>query len=284
MSGRSQTALVARKFLRHKLAVLGVIIVISFILITLLAPIVSPSDPYLIKTKFRFTPPGQHGYLLGSDELGRDLLSRLIFAGRISLTVGLTTAIITVLIGSVLGALAGYYGGIIDSFIMRTVDVLLSIPQLFILLTLTAFLKQSLITITLVIAFTSWMVVTRMVRGQILYIKEHEFITAARALGSSNTRIIFQEILPNALSPVLVATTLNVANAILAESALSYLGYGIQPPTPSWGNMLNNAQAYFIYQPWTAIFPGLLIALTVLSFNFVGDGLRDALDPRINLN
>jgi len=284
VAGRSQTAIVVKKFLRHKLAVLGGVIIIVLVLFAILAPSVSPSDPYLINTEYRFSPPGQNGYLLGSDELGRDLLSRLIWAGRISLTVGLITALITVIVGSILGAIAGYYSGVVDSGIMRFVDVLLSIPQIFVLLAVTSFFKQSLTTITIVIALTSWMGVTRMVRGQILYIKEQDFITAAQAIGAGNSRIIVREILPNALAPVLVATTLNVANAILAESALSYLGYGIQPPTASWGNMLNNAQAYFMYEPWTAIFPGMLIALTVLSFNFVGDGLRDALDPRISLN
>jgi peptide/nickel transport system permease protein len=232
---------------------------------------------------YKFAMPGHAGFLLGADELGRDLLSRLLYAGRVSLSVGLVTALIAVVIGSVLGALAGYYGGTIDTLIMRFADVLLSIPTIFVLLALSAFLKATLSTIILIIALNSWMSVARLVRGEILSIKQREFILAARALGASDTRLIFRQLLPNALAPVLVAATLNVATAILTESSLSYLGYGIQPPTASWGNMLNNAQSYVLYAPWVAVYPGIMITLTVLSFNFAGDGLRDALDPRLNV-
>jgi peptide/nickel transport system permease protein len=166
---------------------------------------------------------------------------------------------------------------------MRLVDVLLSMPTIFVLLGLSAFLRPNMFTITLIIGSTSWMAVARLVRGQILSIKQQEFIAAARAIGSTDRRVIFRELLPNALAPVLVAATLNVATAILLESSLSYLGYGIQPPTASWGNMLNNAQTYVFTAPWAAVYPGLMITLTVLSFNFAGDGLRDALDPRLTL-
>jgi peptide/nickel transport system permease protein len=231
----------------------------------------------------KFAKPGQAGFLLGADELGRDLLSRLLYAGRVSLSVGLMTALIAVVIGSVLGALAGYYGRNVDALIMRLADVLLSVPTIFVLLALSAFLKATLSTIILIIALNSWMSVARLVRGEILSIKEREFILAARALGASDTRLIFRQLIPNALAPVLVAATLNVATAILTESSLSYLGYGIQPPTATWGNMLNNAQSYVLYSPWVAVYPGIMITLTVLSFNFVGDGLRDALDPRLNV-
>ncbi len=257
--------------------------VVALVLLAIFAPVVAPRDPLYIDTTYRFAPPGQSGFLLGADELGRDLLSRLLHAGRVSLGVGLTTALITVLVGSVLGSLAGYYGGTVDAIIMRLVDVLLSMPTIFLLLALSAFLKPTPVTITIIIGLNSWMAVSRMVRGQILSLRQQEFVTAARAIGSTDRRMIFRELLPNALAPVLVAATLNVATAILLESSLSYLGYGIQPPTASWGNMLNNAQTYVSYAPWVAIFPGLMITLTVISFNFAGDGLRDALDPRLTI-
>ena len=259
-------------------------VVILLVLLAVCAPWVTPRDPLFIDMDHKFASPGQAGFLLGADELGRDVLSRLLHAGRVSLAVGLTTALITVLIGSVLGALAGYYGGMVDATIMRLVDVLLSMPTIFLLLALSAFLKPTVFAITVIIGLNSWMSVARMVRGQILSIKQQEFIMAARAMGSSDRRLIFRELLPNAVAPVLVAATLNVATAILLESSLSYLGYGIQPPTASWGNMLNNAQTYVLYAPWVAIYPGIMITLTVLSFNFAGDGLRDALDPRLTLS
>jgi peptide/nickel transport system permease protein len=189
-----------------------------------------------------------------------------------------------VLVGSILGGVAGFYGGAADASIMRLADVLLSMPAIFLLLALSAFLRPSAASITLIIGLTSWMSVARLVRGQILSLKEQEFVIAARAIGANDRRLIFRQLLPNAVPPVLVAATLTVAMAILLESSLSYLGYGIQPPTASWGNMLNNAQTYVLYAPWVAVYPGLMITVTVLSFNFAGDGLRDALDPRLTLS
>ncbi len=253
------------------------------ILVTLavLAPWVAPRDPLYIDMDHKFARPGQAGFVLGADELGRDVLSRLLHAGRVSLAVGLITALIAVAVGAVLGALAGYYGGALDAVIMRLVDVLLSMPTIFLLLALAAFLKPTMWTITLIIGLNSWMSVARMVRGQVLSLKEQEFVLAARAAGAGAGRLIVRQLMPNAVAPVLVAATLTVATAILLESSLSYLGYGIQPPTASWGNMLNNAQSYVLYAPWVAVYPGAMISLTVLSFNFAGDGLRDALDPRL---
>jgi peptide/nickel transport system permease protein len=280
---RTQMSIVWAKFRRNKTACFGAVVVITLVMLAVFAPLVAPRDPIYIDMMEKFTPPGQHGFILGADELGRDILSRLLHAGRVSLAVGLTTAVITVLVGSALGALAGYYGGVVDALIMRLVDVLLSMPTIFLLLALSAFLRPTPITITLIIGLNAWMAVARMVRGQILSIKQQEFITAALAVGSTDFRIILRELLPNALAPVVVAATLNVATAILLESSLSYLGYGIQPPTASWGNMLNNAQTYVFYAPWVAIFPGFMITLTVIGFNFAGDGLRDALDPRLTL-
>ncbi len=280
---RRNRSIIWTKFRRNRLASVSAVVVIVLVLLAVFAPWVAPRDPLYIDMAQKFARPGEAGFVLGADELGRDVFSRLLHAGRVSLSVGLMTALITVLVGSVLGALAGYYGGTIDAVIMRLVDILLSMPTIFLLLALAAFLKPTLFTITLIIGLNSWMSVARMVRGQILSLKQQEFILAARAMGGSDRRLIFRQLLPNAFAPVLVAATLNVATAILLESSLSYLGYGIQPPTASWGNMLNNAQTYVLYAPWVAVYPGFMITVTVLSFNFAGDGLRDALDPRLSL-
>ncbi|HSB80188.1 MAG TPA: ABC transporter permease [Candidatus Methylomirabilis sp.] len=281
---RRNRFIVWTKFRRNRLASVSAVVVLLLILLAIFAPWIAPHDPLYIDMDHKFARPGEAKFLLGADELGRDVLSRLLHAGRVSLSVGLMTALITVLVGSLLGALAGYYGGVVDAVIMRLVDVLLSMPTIFLLLALAAFLKPTVFTITLIIGLNSWMTVARLVRGQILSIQQQEFILAARAMGANDRHLIFRQLLPNALAPVLVAATLNVATAILLESSLSYLGYGIQPPTASWGNMLNNAQTYVFYAPWVAIYPGIMITVTVLSFNFAGDGLRDALDPRLSLS
>jgi peptide/nickel transport system permease protein len=271
------------KFTRNRLAACSAVVILLLVLLTVGAAWVAPHDPLYIDMGNKFARPGQAGFLLGADELGRDVLSRLLHAGRVSLAVGLVTAVIAVVVGSILGGVAGYYGGAADAFIMRLADVLLSMPAIFLLLALSAFLRPSVFSITLIIGLNSWMSVARLVRGQILSLKEQEFVIAARAMGANDRRLIFRQLLPNAVPPVLVAATLTVATAILLESSLSYLGYGIQPPTASWGNMLNNAQTYVLYAPWVAVYPGLMITVTVLSFNFAGDGLRDALDPRLTL-
>jgi len=274
-------SIVWRRFTRNRLASAGAVVVLLLVALAALAPWVAPRDPLYIDMDHKFARPGEAGFVLGADELGRDVLSRLLHAGRVSLAVGLITAVIAVLVGSVLGAVAGFYGGAADTLIMRVVDVLLSMPTIFLLLALSAFLKPTMLTITLIIGLNSWMSVARMVRGQVLSLKEQEFVLAARAAGAGARRLILRQLMPNAVAPVLVAATLTVATAILLESSLSYLGYGIQPPTASWGNMLNNAQTYVLYAPWVAVYPGAMISLTVLSFNFAGDGLRDALDPRL---
>jgi len=271
------------KFTRNRLATGSAVVILLLVVLTVGASWVAPHDPLYIDMGHKFARPGEAGFLLGADELGRDVLSRLLHAGRVSLAVGLVTALIAVLVGSILGGVAGYYGGAADAFIMRLADVLLSMPTIFLLLALSAFLRPSVFSITLIIGLNSWMSVARLVRGQILSLKEQEFVLAARAIGANDRRLIFRQLLPNAVPPVLIAATLTVAMAILLESSLSYLGYGIQPPTASWGNMLNNAQTYVLYAPWVAVYPGLMITVTVLSFNFAGDGLRDALDPRLTL-
>jgi len=280
LRARTRAGMIWQRFLRHRLGVGGAAVVVLLVLLAALAPVVAPHNPLYIDIAYKFAPPGAHGFLLGADELGRDVLSRLLYAGRVSLAVGLITAVIAVLAGSVLGVVAGHYGGLCDTVVMRIADVLLAMPTIFLLLGLAAFLKPNVLAITLIIGFNSWMPVARLVRGQILSLRQQEFIDAARAAGSSDGRVMFRELLPNALAPVLVAATLTVATAILLESSLSYLGYGIQPPAASWGNMLNNAQTYVFYAPWAAVYPGLMITITVLSFNFAGDALRDALDPR----
>jgi len=217
---------------------------------------------------------------MGTDQLGRDQLSRLMHGGKFSLQVGVLATVVAVLAGTVLGALAGYYGGLADSIIMRFTDFMLSVPRLLVLLLVGGVFGTSLVLIIALIGLTAWMHVARLVRAAFLSLREREFVEAARALGAGDARLIVRHILPNALGPVIVAATLGVAGAILAESTLSYLGYGVQPPTPTWGNMLQNAQSEMYAAPWLAIFPGLLIFATIMSINFVGDGLRDALDPR----
>lgn len=269
-----------RRFLRHRLATAGLIISILLILSAIFAPALAPRDPLKISILDKFAPPMTKSFLLGADEVGRDLVSRLLYAGRISLLVGFAAMAVTVLVGTVVGLMAGFYGGRVDAFFMRATDALLSFPTVFLLLVLAAFVGASLLSITLIIGLTSWMELARILRNQTLTLREQEFVQAGRAMGASNPWLISRHLLPNSLGPIMVAATLNIANAVLAESYISYLGYGIQPPQASWGNMLNNAQSYFTDAPWIALFPGVLITLTVASFNFVGDGLRDALDPR----
>jgi peptide/nickel transport system permease protein len=270
----------ARRFLRHRLAVAGLIVSILLILSAVFAPVLAPRDPLAISILDKFAPPMTDGFLLGGDELGRDLVSRLLYAGRISLLVGFAAMAVTVVMGTLVGLVSGFYGGRVDAFLMRFTEALLTFPTVFLLLILAAFVGASLLSITLIIGLTSWMELARILRNQTLTLREQEFVQAGRALGASNARLITRHLLPNSLGVIMVAATLNIANAVLAESYISYLGYGIQPPEASWGNMLNNAQSYFSDAPWIALFPGVLITLTVASFNFLGDGLRDAIDPR----
>ncbi len=280
----TQFQVIFRRFIRHRLAVAGGIVVILLILLTMLANVFAPMDPLFLDTSKRFISPLKASkFILGTDEMGRDVLSRLLYGGRVSLIVGIAAMIATVFTGSVIGLVSGYYGRKVDSILMRFTDIMLCFPQVFLLLVLAAFITPTIVTIALIIGLTSWMEVARIVRSQILYLREQDFVQAAFALGASNKRIIFKELLPNSMAPVLVSATLKVASAVLMESYISFLGYGIQPPLASWGNMLTNAQSYFDLAPWLAILPGLMITLTVMSFNFLGDGLRDALDPRLKM-
>ena len=280
-----------RRFRRHKVALAGGVIIILMALVAILANVLTPADPnYIDQVHWQGYPlaPGIAGHLLGTDENGRDLLARLIFGARISLTVALFAVVMEISIGTFLGAISGYYGGWIDFVIMRATDVVLSIPLLPLLLVITAIVagtsnKAALNfgVIVLIIGGLSWPSVARLVRASFLSLREREFAEAAKALGNKDGRIIFRHLLPNAIAPIIVQATLEVANVIILESTLSFLGFGIQPPTASWGNMLANAQSNITVAPWAAIFPGLCILVTVLAINYLGDGLRDALDPNM---
>jgi peptide/nickel transport system permease protein len=269
------------RFVRHRPAVMSALAIALIGLGALFAGALSPDDPLHIDLRKKFARPLTPGHPLGADELGRDVLSRLLHAGRVSLTVGLAAMAVTVLVGAAIGSASGYCGGAVDVVLLRLTDAMLSFPPIFMLLALAAFVRPSLESMTVIIGLTSWMDVTRMVRGQFLTLREQEFVTGARAMGAPAIRIVVRYLLPNAVGIIAVASTLSVARAILLESYISFLGYGIQPPLASWGNMLNNAQSYFATAPWVAIFPGVMITLAVTSFNFLGDGLRDALDPRL---
>jgi peptide/nickel transport system permease protein len=273
-----------RRFLRHKFAVAGIVVLFLLILSAIFAPIVAIQDPYKIDlANFRQAPSAAHW--LGTDATGRDIYARLVFATRISLSVGLVSVTISVLIGTVLGAVAGYYGGWIDTIIMRVTDVFLCFPSLVIILVVVALLGPSIYNVMAVIGILSWPAVARLVRSQFLTIRGRDFVTAARCIGAYDRQIIFRHIFPSAISPIIVNATFGIAYAILTEAGLSFLGFGVQPPTASWGNMLLDAQSLTILEslPWLWAPPGFAILITVLVINFIGDGLRDALDPRMTL-
>ena len=282
----SMTAMVWRRFRHHPGAVAG-LIVLSALVLSIILVAVSPHDPEASDLSSRLQPPSW-GHPFGTDPLGRDLLTRVLYGGRISLSVGLMVVGITLLIGVPVGAMAGYFGGWVDNVLMRITDAALSLPTLLVLILLSAILREielpfvernSVVTIALVIGVLSWMTVARLVRAACLIIRELDFVTAAHSVGASNFRIVVRHILPNAIGPIIVEATLEMGYAIMEESGLSFLGFGIQPPTPSWGNLLSNAQEHITKHPWLAIFPGLMIFLALISINYIGDGLRDAFDP-----
>jgi peptide/nickel transport system permease protein len=272
--------LILKRFAKNRLSVIGAVTVLLLITIALFAPYISPYDPTAIDVYNVLSPPGK-SHLLGTDELGRDLLSRIIWGSRVSLKVGFIAVGIALMIGIVVGALAGFYGGKVDAVLMRFVDIMLAFPTFFLILAVIAILEPSIFTIMAVIGITGWMDVARLVRAEFLTLKERVFVEAARAIGVSNSRLIVRHILPNALSPVFVAATFGVAGAILIESSLSFLGLGVQPPDPSWGNILTSGKDNIEVAWWLSLYPGLAILITVLSYNLVGEGLRDALDPRL---
>jgi peptide/nickel transport system permease protein len=275
---------VARRFFRHRLALAGVVMITLLIFACVVGPYLLPFDELFIDLRARFAPPLTGYHIFGTDPLGRDVAARLFNAGRISLLVGFFAMLMSTAIGAVIGIVAGYRGGWIGAVLMRFVDAFLSFPSIFLLLALAAFIQPSPFMITVIIAVTSWMEVARVVEAEVRSLRERDFVLAARMLGLRNSHIMFRELLPNTIGPIIVAATLTVARAILLEAYVSFLGYGIQPPLPSWGNMLNSAQQYLGSAPWLAIVPGVAITLAVTSFNFIGDGLRDALDARSDLN
>ena len=273
-----------RRFLRHRLALAGAAAVLLLALLCIIGPFLSPYGPLTIDLRHRFQAPFAGPHWLGSDQLGRDLLVRLLLAGQISLFVGFVAMAISTGVGVIVGLVAGFYGGWTRTVLMRLVDAVLCFPSIFLLLTLAALVSPGVFTITLIVALTAWMEVARVVEGQVRALRERDFAVAAEAIGVSDAHLMLRELLPNILAPIVVAATLTIARAILLESYVSYLGYGIQPPTPSWGNMLNAAQEYLTSAPWLAIFPGVAITVAVTGFNFLGDGLRDAIDPRLDVH
>ncbi len=268
-----------RRFVRNRIAVLSALFLISMYLTAIFAPVLAPKDPNEVDIINVHQRPSRE-HLLGTDESGRDVLSRVIHGSRASMTVGLVAVIISVTIGSLIGSLSGYLGGIVETILMRLTDGMLAIPYFFLVLIVVAVFGPSFRNLIVVIGLSSWMVVARVVRSEVLRYRRLDFVLAAQSIGATSPRILFRHILPHTTPVVIVAATLGVAAAILLESALSYLGLGIRPPQASWGNMLSNSQAYLFSNPLLPIYPGVLIFLTVLSFNFMGDALRDALDPQ----
>ncbi|EZH66107.1 peptide ABC transporter permease [Bacillaceae bacterium JMAK1] len=279
---RSMLAIIVTKFFQNKLAVFGLIMLVIIVGAAVLAPFIATHNPNETSLGARLHEPSAE-YLLGADNLGRDLFSRLLYAGQMSLLVGFAAMVSSTIIGATVGAIAGYFGGIIDGILMRIVDIVISFPNVFMLITLVALFSPSPFWLIVVFGLLSWTGTARLVRGEMLSLKQREFVLAARTLGLPKWRIIFSHIMPNAIGPIIVSATLAIGAFIIAESTLSFLGLGIQPPQATWGNMLSDAQSIpiFLNAWWFPLFPGLMIFLTVLSFNFVGDGLRDALDPRV---
>ncbi|MDQ3548476.1 MAG: ABC transporter permease [Chloroflexota bacterium] len=282
---RGQWQMFWRRFRRHKLAVISAGVLAVIFVVAALAPIAAPYDPDATNRELaRFGEPASPSFShpMGSDQLGRDQLSRVIYGARVSLVVGFLATGVAIVVGTIAGAVAGYAGRWVDMLIMRMADVLLAFPPLLFLMATLASVEATIVSIALVIAVISWMNVARLVRGEFLVLRQREYTEAARAVGATAPSIIFRELMPNALGPIIVAASLGIPGTILTESTLSFLGFGLQPPTASWGNMLQSAfgemRDYGAW--WMGFFPGFMIALTVLSFNFLGDGLRDALDPR----
>jgi peptide/nickel transport system permease protein len=282
----SMGAGVWKRFRKHPGAIFGFVIIFMLVVLAIFAPI-SPYDPEASRISERYHPPSL-SHVMGTDALGRDLFTRALYGGRVSLMVGLLVVIISTTIGVPIGALAGYYGGRLDGILMRITDTFLSLPSFLVLILLSAILREveaplfernNVLTISLVIGAFAWTTFARLVRATFLTLRERDFVSASRAMGGSDFRIIVRHILPNSIGPIIVEATLEFGYAIIEESGLSFLGFGIQPPTPSWGNLLSNAQEHFTKYPWLAIFPGLMIFLSIISINYIGDGLRDAFDP-----
>lgn len=272
--------MIGLRFRRNRLSFAGAVVVAMLVATAILAPLIAPYDPMTIDVHKVLSPPS-FSHPFGTDDLGRDVLSRMIWGSRVSLKVGFVAIGLALIIGISIGAIAGFYGGKIDAILMRFVDIMLAFPVFFLILAVIAILEPGIFTIMVVIGLTGWMDVARLIRAEFLTLKERDFVVAASAVGAGNMRLIFRHILPNALSPVFVAATFGIAGAILTESGLSFLGLGVQPPNPSWGNILTSGKDNIEVAWWLSVFPGLAILITVLSYNLMGEGLRDALDPRL---
>ena len=279
MIGRNGTAsAILWRFSRNRIAASSLVLLVAVVIVSVIIPIAIPMSAEAMDTR-NILGGLSANHWLGTDEVGRDVLARLLNGGRISLAVAIATAAISVSIGTLMGALSGYFGGLVDTVVMRITDALMSVPTFFLLLSVLSIFGTTMWNIVLVVSLTNWMATARLVRGEVLRVRSLEFVTAARTIGATDSRILFRHILPQATGAIVVSATLSVAYAVLIESSLSYLGLGIQPPTPSWGNMLANSQSYVWQDPLLAVFPGIMILVTVLSFNALGDGLRDLLDP-----
>jgi peptide/nickel transport system permease protein len=265
--------------MKNRLARIGLILVSLLVFTALFAPFLAPYDPTEQKMEEGLNPPSSE-HLFGQDRLGRDILSRIVYGSRISLWVGISTVSVSVTIGLIIGSVTGYYGGLVDLVIMRLIDILQAFPGILLAISIVAILGPSLNHVILALCLIGWVGYARVVRGQVLFLREYEYVTAAKALGASSTRVIIHHIIPNLLAPVLVQATFGMAGAVLAEAGLSFLGLGTQPPTPSWGSMLNDGRQFLLVAPHLTTFPGLAMMTVVLGFNFLGDGLRDRLDVK----
>jgi len=269
-----------KELLKNKMAFSGAVFIAMILLFALFAPVIAPHDPTEVDSRAILACPSPE-HIFGTDMLGRDIFSRIVYGSRISLSIGFIAVGISVMIGIFFGSIAGYYGGKIDSAIMRFVDIMLCFPTLFLILAVIAILEPSIFNIMAVIGATSWMGVARLIRAEILSLKEREYVLASRVMGGNPSWIIFKHLIPNAIGPILVSATLGIGGAVLIESALSFLGIGVQPPTPSWGNILMDGKSTLGVAWWLTIFPGVFILLTVLAYNLLGEGLRDILEPRM---
>ncbi len=269
-----------KELLRNKMALAGGIVILVMLFLAIFAPLIAPYDPGHIDTRMALMPPSSD-HVFGTDSLGRDVFSRIVYGTRISLSVGFIAVGLACLIGITVGSIAGFYGGWIDNIIMRLIDIMLCFPTFFLILAIIAILEPSIFNIMAVIGVTSWMGISRLIRAEILTLKERDFVQASRVMGAGDFWIIVKHLIPNAIGPVLVSATLGVGAAILTESALSFLGIGIQPPTPSWGNILTEGKSTLGVAWWITLIPGFFILITVLSYNLLGEGLRDILEPRL---
>ncbi|MFA6079164.1 MAG: ABC transporter permease [Candidatus Omnitrophota bacterium] len=269
-----------KEFVKNRMALAGGVFIALILLFALFAPAVAPYDPSAVDSTSILTAPSA-SHIFGTDMLGRDIFSRIVYGSRVSLSIGFIAVGIAVLVGMILGSIAGYYGGAVDSCLMRFVDIMLCFPTLFLILAVIALLEPSIMNIMIVIGLTSWMGVARLVRAEILSLKERDYVAAAKVMGATDRWIIMKHLIPNAIGPIIVSATLGIGGAILVESALSFLGIGVQPPTPSWGNILMDGKSTLGVAWWLTIYPGLFILFTVLSYNLLGEGLRDILEPRL---